>query len=251
MKTYEEFDLDVRNVYANASNYEAVVQELSSLANDGNPIAAFNLGGLYEIGEHVEQSNANAIAYYVLADKLGLIEAKYQLGVTCEFGRCGVGQSHEVAAKIYQEAADLGHSNAQCQLGGLYGSGKGVEKNLERALHYYRLASDSGNARATFLLADSYMNGLGTSQSVTEALILYHKAANAGHGFSQLILATKYQHGDDLPRDYVNAYKYANMAYESAKNESDKKAALGLRDSIFARMSDDEKRVCFSLDQSV
>ena len=86
-----------------------------------------------------------------------------------------------------------------------------------------------------------------TQQSVTEALTLYHKAANAGHGFSQLILATKYQHGDDLPRDYVKAYKYANMAYKSAQNESDKEAALGLRDSIFAKMSDEEKRVYLSL----
>lgn len=107
MKTYEEFDLDVCDVYANTSNYDAVVQKLASLANDGNPIAAFNMGCLYESGEHVEQSNTNALAYYVLADKLGSIEAKYQLGVTCEFGRCGVSQSYEVAAKIYQESAVL------------------------------------------------------------------------------------------------------------------------------------------------
>lgn len=181
MKTYEEFDAEVNQVYANAADYGAVIQKLIPLANDGNPIAAFNMGCLYESGEHIEQSNANALAYYVLADKLGLAEAKYQLGVTCEFGRCGVGQSHEVAAKIYQEAADLGHSNAQCQLGGLYERGKGVEKNPARAFHYYKLASDSGNVRATFLLADSYMKGLGTSQSAY--------SAQTGHSFHRKLVS--------------------------------------------------------------
>lgn len=246
MKTFKEFESEINIVFNEAMNHEALVEKLQFLLKDGNPYASLNLGFLYENGNGVEQNYTEALAHYVLADQMGLPEAKYQMGVTCEFGRCGVAQSYEIAAKIYAEAAGLGHSDAQCQLGGLYERGYGVEQSSEKAAHYYKLASESGNARATFLLADAFTKGIGVVQSTTEALNLYHQAAELGHGFSQLILATKYKYGDELPCDYVKAYTYADLASKSALNDTDKTAAIGLRDEIFSKMNDDEKKVIFS-----
>lgn len=242
MKSLSEYELEVNEVYKNAAGYEALAVELLYLSNEGNPYATFYLGTLYENGTGVEQNNNTALSHYVMADQLGLPQAKYQMGVTCEFGRCGVTQSYEVASKIYKEAADLGHSDAQCQLGGLYERGYGVEQNFETATHYYKLASENGNARAKFLLADCYLNGLGITKSVTEALKLFHHAAELGHGGSQLILAVRYKHGDELLCDYVKAYTYADSASHNALNDSDKNAAIGLRDEIYALMSDTEKK---------
>jgi len=242
MKSLSEYELEVNGAYEEIVSYEALAEKLLHQSNEGNPYATYYLGTLYENGTGVEQNNNTALSHYIVADKFGLPQAKYQMGLTCEFGRCGVGQSYEVASKIYKEAADLGHSDAQCQLGGLYERGYGVEQNYETAAHYYKLASDNGNARAKFLLADSYMNGLGITKSVTEALNLFHQAAELGHGGSQLILAVRYKHGDELPRDYVKAYGYADLASNNALNEYDKNAAIGLRDEIFALMSDTEKK---------
>lgn len=242
MKTLSEYELEVYEAFENAENYSSLAEKLIGLSNDGNPSAMFSLGSLYEGGHGVEQNNTNALAYYVRADQMGLQQAKYQIGVIAEFGRCGVSQSYEVAAKVYEEASDLGHADAQIQLGGLYERGYGVEKNLDKAFRYYKSASDNDNARAKFLLADCYMNGIGTEKSVTEALSLHHQAAELGHDQSQLILALKYKHGDDVPCDHLRAYKYANMAYENTKNESDKAAALSLRDEIYQLMSDTDKK---------
>jgi len=247
MSNLSQYELEVSQAYNEANDYETLAEKLNKLMDNENSVAIYHLGTLYENGNGVEQDNHNALSHYILADKMGLPQAKYQMGITCEFGRCGVGQSYEVAAKIYKEASDLGHSGAQCQLGGLYERGYGVEQSHETAAHYYKLAAKNGNATATFLLADCYMNGIGVIKSVTEALNLHHQAAQLGNGNSQLILSVKYKHGDDLPVDYVKAYKYANLASSSASSDSDKEAAIGLRDEIFALMSDDEKKAILLL----
>ena len=241
MKSLSEYELEVNSLYAEAISSETLAEKLLLLAGEGNPHAMLELGTLYEKGSGVEQNNNAAISQYVLAGEMGLLQAKYQLGVTWEFGRCGVAPSYELASKIYKEVADLGHSDAQCQLGGLYERGYGVEQNHETAALYYKLSSENGNTRATFLLADCYMNGLGVIKSVTEALNLFHKAANQGHGFSQLILAVRYKHGHELPTDYVKAYTYADLASHNATTESDRSSAIRLRDEIYGRMSDAEK----------
>jgi len=241
MKTFGEYQLEVDAIFAQCLTYEEAFARLGDLVSDNNPVAIFNLGLLYESGDGVAQNNTTALAHYITADQLGLLAAKYRLGVITEFGQCGVGQSFEVAAGIYQEAADLGHSEAQCQLGGLFERGLGVEKNDALAFRYYQLASDGGLLRAKFLVADCFLNGKGVAQSVTEALKLFHQAAEAGHGFSQLVLGNLYRHGHELPLNYVMAYHYANLACLSATNESDKSAAIGLRDEIYNLMSDEEK----------
>lgn len=241
MKNFNDYELEVNTILKEVQSYEELAERLLELSNEENPYAFYYMGSLYENGNGVEQNNNLALSYYITADKMGLPQAKYQMGLTCEFGRCGVTQSYEVAFKIYKEAADLGHSDAQCQIGGLYERGYGVEQNHETAAHYYKLASDQENERAKFLLADCHMNGIGVNKNVTEALKLFHQAANLGNGNSQLILAVRYRHGDELPIDYLKAYLYADMAAKSATNESDKIAAIGLRDEIYLLMTNEEK----------
>jgi TPR repeat protein len=78
-------------------------------------------------------------------------------------------------------------------------------------------------------LADFLVNGVGVTKSVTEALNLFHQSAELGNDTSQLILAARYKYGDELPRDYVKAYTYANLASTNTQNKSDKEAAIELQ----------------------
>jgi TPR repeat protein len=85
------------------------------------------------------------------------------------------------------------------------------------------------------------MKGLGVNKNVSEAINLFHQAAALGHGNSQLILALMYKYGDEVPLDYIKAYKYADLASGTAINDSDRATAMGLRDDIYLLMSDKEK----------
>lgn len=74
--------------------------------------------------------------------------AQFNLGVLYDTGR-GVWQDHVLAAQWYRKAAKQGHAAAQFNLGGLYYEGQGVPKDLVRASIWLTLAAIAGYDGAT------------------------------------------------------------------------------------------------------
>jgi uncharacterized protein len=95
-----------------AADLSTNVQLLEPLAAEGNAIAQFNLGVLYDTGR-------------------------------------GVWQDHKLAAQWYRKAAKQGHAAAQFNLGGLYYEGQGVPKDLVRASIWFTVAAIAGYDGAT------------------------------------------------------------------------------------------------------
>ena len=93
------------------------------------------------------------------------------------------------------EAAKLGDSFAQLQLGELHESGRGVTKDLEAAVQWYRQSALQGNAIAQYNLASMLEEGEGVSVNDQEALFWYRKAAEQGDAPSQLALGLKLANG--------------------------------------------------------
>jgi len=87
------------------------LETLRRLAQEGDPVAQFNMGVRYAEGQGVPQD---------------LIEA----------------------ARWYSSAADQGDAPAQFNLGLLFYQGQGVERNLDYAYELFRLAALQGDARA-------------------------------------------------------------------------------------------------------
>ena len=52
------------------------------------------------------------------------------------------------AIPYLQQAAELGHVEAQATLGSCYANGYGVACNYEQALHWFAKAAEQGNAKA-------------------------------------------------------------------------------------------------------
>ena len=74
-------------------------------------------------------------------------EGMYKLGLASLDG----GDSKS-AAHWFREAAELGHSQAQVQLGLLYGGGNGVRFDLRQAHRWLRRAAALGDAEAFYWL---------------------------------------------------------------------------------------------------
>ena len=70
------------------------------LAEEGNPIAQYNLGLMYDNGEGVPQDYAEAMRWYRLAAEQGCADAQYELGYMYENG-LGVPQDYAEAAHWY------------------------------------------------------------------------------------------------------------------------------------------------------
>ena len=94
-----------------------------------------------------------------LADQ-GDAVAQFYLGLMYDNGR-GVPQNYAEAVKWYRLAADQGNANAQFNLGVMYANGRGCRRTTPRRVKWFRLAADQGDANAQFNLGVMYANGRG------------------------------------------------------------------------------------------
>jgi len=106
--------------------------------------------------------------------------AQYNLGLMYQKGE-GVARSDADAAHWYRLAAAQGFAEAQQRLGDAYYFGQGIARSYTQAAHWYRRAAEQGNARAQFQLGHLYDVGLGIEHDYAQYRFWTHKAAEQGH----------------------------------------------------------------------
>ena len=127
-----------------SGDYATAVREWTSLAEQGDAIAQYNLGWMYDEGQGVTQDYKTAVKWYRLAAEQGLADAQYNLGVTYHKGD-GVPQNDKTAVRWWKLAAERGNTSAQNNLGSMYALGKGVTKDLVYAHMWLNIAAMNGD----------------------------------------------------------------------------------------------------------
>lgn len=84
------------------------------------------------------------------------------------------------ALQLCIRQAELGHANAQHELGNYWYEGLLTEKDYDQALHWYSQASVQGHAQAQLRLGIMYANGLGIAVNKAQAFIIFKMAAVNG-----------------------------------------------------------------------
>ena len=103
------------------------------------------------------------------AAKDGDAIAQYNLGVMYDNGR-GVPENKAEAVKWYRKAADQGDADAQFNVGVMYANGDGVPENDIRAYVWWSMAKTQGNAEAAKNLG--ILKPRMTKQQIAEAQAL-------------------------------------------------------------------------------
>jgi curved DNA-binding protein CbpA len=98
------YDLSDRGRYAEAF---AINQQL---AEQGIAKAEFNLGVMYDRGQHVRQDYAEAVSWYLKAAGQGNANAQYNLALKYQAGQ-GVEKDESQAAYWYRKAAETSSAN--------------------------------------------------------------------------------------------------------------------------------------------
>jgi hypothetical protein len=62
-------------------------------------------------------------------------------------------------ARLYQQAAELGHAGAQCELGILYGIGSGILKDEKLEVYWHRKGAEQGNKDCLIFMGNHYKCG--------------------------------------------------------------------------------------------
>ena len=126
-------------------DFATSLRELRQLAEQGQPVAQYNLGIIYEYGRGVGRSDAEAVKWYRQASVQGVSVAQYRLAIMYDNG-WGVPPNDTEAVKWYREAAEQGNPFAQHDLAFMYAAGTGVAQDFVRAYMWLNVAVASGNS---------------------------------------------------------------------------------------------------------
>jgi hypothetical protein len=142
----------------------------------------------------------------------GNASAQNQLGQLYDSGRRGVPQDYATARGWYEKAAAQGNAWAQNQLGQLYADGRGVPQDYMKARQWWEQAAAQGVAQAQYNLGQLYVNGRGVPQDYTTARGWHEKAAAQGNAWAQAQLGQLYANGLGVPQDYATAREWYGKA---------------------------------------
>jgi len=127
--------------------------------------------------------------------------------------------------------AEESHAEAQHLIGLMYLRGHGVQKDYQKALSWFLKSGRQGYSAAQFSVGNMYNHG-GFEQNFQKAAYWYRKAAAQGNIWAQHHLGNLYQFGAGVPKDYVVAYMWWNIAAGLGNQSS-----AGSRDQLEEDMS--------------
>ncbi len=135
-------------------------------------------------------------------------------------------EDYATALKEWKALASKGSAEAQFQLGVMYGSGMGVESNIDTAVQWYAKAAKQNHAKAAHVMSIAYRGGQGVIKDEAASLEWLKKAAELGAPRAQNSLGDRYFDGDGLAKDFAQALAW----YQKAANQND---ALGQRNIAY------------------
>jgi TPR repeat protein len=132
----------------------------------------------------------------------------------------------EQAVVFYENAAELGYSQAMVNLGHLYRFGVKVPSDYKKAFDYYKRAAQIGNPQARMGLAILYGNGWGVAQSTEESLLWARLAGSQGWLNAYDMLATHFATGRGVEKNLDVAFTL--LLYASQMGQTNAMSNLGL-----------------------
>ena len=217
--------------------YDQAFEEFSYLSDEGDNVASYYLGQMYEQGLGVEKSLPKAAEYFLKAYNSGNMTAASKLGNMLVKGE-GIEKNIDDGLALLKTAGRAGDKDAQFVLGELYANGEDVEKNYVYAGGFYKMSALKGHPEAQYKLAILYLYGRGVPQDYALALKWISRSANQGYVKAQQdvadLLAT-----DKRLYNAVEAYAWYSIL--AAYNTDDIGTwAAEQRDKIASKITDNK-----------
>lgn len=148
----------------------------------------------------------------------------------------------KTALKEWAPLAAKGHAQAQFNLGVMYHTGKGVEKDLGEAYSWFLLAAEQGLPQAQNHVGYFLENGIAVSQDHIKAASWYRLAAKQGYWTAQENLGGMYLHGKGVPKSGQLAAMWAAIATINGSYKAE-----ALLNEVEKQLSDSEKKTAWEL----
>jgi predicted aspartyl protease len=166
---------------------ELAKASIQALAERGDASAQFTLGKMYQRGQGVSRSVADAIKWYEKAVRQREPSAMINLGLMYRLGD-GVPKNFPEAVHLFRLATRYGDHLGSVYLGIMHEKGEGLFRSDETAVQYFQTAARRGEVLGMYHLARMHEEGRGTLPNMNAALDLYKQAAEKGHDPSLRII---------------------------------------------------------------
>jgi TPR repeat protein len=211
-------------------------------AEQGDPNAQFELGGMYEIGKEVPRNLQKALKWYEKAAEQGHSEAQYTCGLMYFYGNkeTGFPKNYQQAIKWFVKASEQGNFGASYELGKIYEEGKAVPQDYQQAVKWFIKAAEEGDYGDSLVrtrIRSMYDEGKCELQDYEKVIKLIQKKAEHGNESAQFELADMYLRGDILgpsssplliPQDYQQAIRwYLKLAEQGGSFARSAQCQLG------------------------
>ena len=124
-----------------ASNDAAAERWSKAAAEQGQPVAQYLLGSLYQ---EDESASGEAVRWFKAAAEQGNLKAMHNLAIAYAEGQ-GVDKDPAEAVAWFQRAAEQGYRDSEFDLAVLYERGDGVAQSARTALKWYLVAAARGD----------------------------------------------------------------------------------------------------------
>lgn len=110
---------------------------------------------------------------------------------------------YAIAYCLWQPLAQLGHPDAQYNIGWLFANGNGLRVDVKKAVQWWKKAAENGYLDAQFAIGLAYTTGEGIKADTNKAFKWFLKAALSGHEDSKDIVKRLVL---DSGKDYYNQF---------------------------------------------
>jgi TPR repeat protein len=197
-------------------NPDEAKELLRKSANQNFPSSQTSLANLYRVGALGVGPNYDQAFYWaVKADENNDPGGSLELGILYDTGR-GVDKNRKIAKNLYKKALDQGFVSAYARISGWHYAKQDFHKSLE----YAKKGFERGDPRSTAALSLHFIHGSGVEQNYAEAKKLAAIAAEKNDSFGQYIIGIIYFHGFGEKNDKKIAYEWFKKSSQGNDPES-------------------------------
>ena len=190
---------------------ESFIERITRQAEEGDVDAQISLGYMYLYGKGgVDIDYNKAFSYYNMASKQGDPVAINNLG-SLYFSGIGTEKNLVKSSELFEQAANLGNTEAAVNLAFIYLTKDSSLNNPYEAVQVLKSAADS-NITAKFLLGYAYYKGFVVEKNDSKAFQLIKEATTKEYDEAEYFLGYMYLKGYGVTKNYGNAVKYFTRA---------------------------------------
>ncbi|KAG0276527.1 hypothetical protein BGZ95_007414 [Linnemannia exigua] len=129
----------------------------------------------------------------------GDIESQYSLAQSYNYGSNELSRNDRLAMVWYGKAANQGHAESQCCMGGYYKEGFTVPKDYAKAMEWFLKSARQGHHGAQYRIGLMYEFGDGVPEDKNKAMEWHLRAANGGNVMARVFVGNLREQGYNAP----------------------------------------------------